>query len=462
MGVHVLFIALYVSLTGVLDAVGISALLIAHCITNLFIDLTRKEKRGIYVMSTFNIGTMLITFSNLSYINTIYTFGLSEDSMYKYIVLEYISEGTLIWAVGNASIFLGYELFHRNSLPPISVEIKNVKILDGYFKFIIGFALLSFSGSVINLSFISGGIQKVLGLFSVMGILFYARLWGKLGVEKYRNYAIFLAIMQTINALYNSFLRIDLLTPTLIYYGGYFIGKNNLKSVFSNKIVVPIVILVVFSQFFNTLAGNRAHFIDTFKNLNTENESYNSYADLSIEKNERGGVLERSSNIAQITNVVNLVEKNGLYLGQASAPLVAALIPRFLWPDKPQIQLGAWFAVEIGAATISSATGRANNSINMTIPGQLFLDFGWIGVVLGGIFFGGLVALFWNASKFNESAFNIVGALWGGYLLLFALFGIGADLQIIVTLTSTYIIFFIIKKIANSYEGILSRTSVAR
>jgi hypothetical protein len=159
---------------------------------------------------------------------------------------------------------------------------------------------------------------------------------------------------------------------------------------------------------------------------------------------------------------VNLVEKNGLYLGQASAPLVAALVPRFLWPDKPQIQLGAWFALEIGAASISSTSGRANNSINMTIPGELYLDFGWFGVVVGGILFGGLVGLFWNAAKFNDSAYNILGALWGGYLLLFALFGIGADLQIIVTLLSTYIIFLVIKKLAKSYEGILSRTSVAR
>ncbi len=462
MGVHILFIALYVSLSGVLDAVGISALLIAHCIINLLIDITRKEKRGVYVMSTFNIGIMLITFANLNYINSIYTYGLNELSLYKYIVVEYINEGTLIWAVGNASIFIGYELFSKSSLPSLSVEIKNVKILDAYFRYIIGLAIISLSGNLVNFGFISGGIQKVLGLFSVMGILFYARLWGKLGVQKYRNYAIFLAVMQTINSLYNSYLRIDLLTPTIIYYGGYFIGKSNLKSVFSNKIFVPIFIIVVFSQFFNTLGGNRAHFIDSFKSDGADYQTHNSYADFSADKNERGGLLERSSNIAQISNVVNLVEKNGLYLGQASAPLVAALVPRFLWPDKPQIQLGTWFALEIGAATISSYTGRANNSVNMTIPGELYLDFGWFGVVLGGIFFGGLIALFWNSSKFKDSAFNILGALWGGYLLLFALFGIGADLQIIVTLLSTYIIFLVIKKIAKSYEGILSRTSVAR
>ncbi len=461
MGIHILFIVLYVALSGTVDAVGMYSIMIAHCVVNLITDIGSKEKRGINVLTAFNLGVLLITIANLLFVNSIYVYGLNEDSMYRYIILEYIEEGTLIWVIGNASIFLGFEIFKNNSFPSISLEIKNRKIIDNYFKYIIALAILSFSGNMINFSFITGGIQKVLGLFSVMGILFYARLWGKDGIVKYRNYAIFLAILQTFNALYNSFLRIDLLTPTIIYYGGYFIGKSSIKSILSEKLVPPILIIVIFSQFFNALADNRAHFIDSFSS-GDEIVTYNSYADLSADKNSRGGLLVRSSNIAQITNVVNLVEKKGLYLGQASAPLVAALVPRFLWPDKPQIQLGSWFALEIGAASISSVTGRANNSINMTIPGELYLDFGWVGVVLGGILFGGLVGLFWNASKFNESAYNILGAMWGGYLLLFALFGIGADLQIIVTLLSTYIIFLVIKKLAKSYEGILSRTSVAR
>lgn len=461
MVLHIFFIVLYFALSGTVNAVGMCSLLVAHCVLNIISDINSKEKRGINVLTSFNIGVMLTTIANLVFINGIYVYGVSEESMYRYIVFEYIEEGILIWVVGNASIFLGFEIFKKNSLPSISLEIKNKNIIDNYFKYIIVLAFLSFSGNVINFSFITGGIQKVLGLFSMMGILFYARLWGKEGNLKYRNYATFLAVMQTFNALYNSFLRIDLLTPTIIYYGGYFIGRSSIKSIISEKLIPPIIIIIVFSQFFNTFGGNRAHFIDSFT-TSEEVATYNSYSDLSADKNARGGLLERSANIAQITNVVNLVEKKGLYLGNASAPLVAALVPRFLWPDKPQIQLGAWFALEIGAATISSLTGRANNSINMTIPGELYLDFGWVGVVLGGILFGGLIGLFWNAAKFNESAYNILGALWGGYLLLFALFGIGADLQIIVTLLSTYIIFLVIKKLAKSYEGILSRTSVAR
>jgi hypothetical protein len=416
-------------------------------------------KRGLSIMTTFYLGAILTTLANLLFINKVHTVGLGENAIYKYIVEEHIDTAILVWVVGNTFIFIGYELFSHRSFPSLSVEIKNEKIIKNIYYFILFFTLLNVTGNAINLGFISGGIQKVMALFNVMGILFFARLWASEQRTTYRNYAIILAVMQTVLALYTSFLRLELLTPTIVFYGGYFIGKGTIKEIFSPRIVPPLVILFIFSLFFNTLAGNRAHFIDTFRGGEVAADN-SSYVDLSASENERGGLLERSSNIAQLTNVVDLVERNGLYQGAASAPLIAALIPRILWPDKPQVQLGAWFALEIGAASIT-ASGRANNSVNMTVEGELFLDFGWIGLVLGGIFFGGMIAMFWNAGQFNASAYNIVGALWGGYLLYYALFGVGSDLQILVSLISTYLMFLLIKSFAKQYENSIGRSAVA-
>ena len=459
MGIHVFFMFLYLSLANTLDAVLICSLLILHCIIKLVIDVT--SKRGLHIMTTFYFGVIFATFANLLFINKIYTFGLSEYSMYRYIVVQHIDTGILIWALGNTFIFIGYELFANKSFPSLMVEVKSEKAIRNLFGFILFFSFLNVSGNTINLSFISGGVQKVIALLNVMGILFFARLWGSEDNAKYRNFAFILAVLQTLTALFSSFLRLELLTPTIVFYGGYFIGKGSIKYVFTPRIVPPLIIMVIFSLFFNTLAGNRSHFIDTFTGQNEVAADYTSYVDMREKDNERGGLLERSSNIAQITNVVDLVERNGIYGGQASAPLIAAFIPRILWPDKPQVQLGAWFALEIGAASIT-ASGRANNSVNMTVHGELYLDFGWLGIVLGGIMFGGLIAAFWNAAQFNESAYNVTGALWGGYLLYYALFGVGSDLQILVSLVSTYLMFMIIKSIAKPYENSIGRTTVAR
>lgn len=400
---------------------------------------------------------MLATFANLLYIIKIRTVGIGEGAMYHYIVPEYIDDATLLWAVGNASIFAGYHFFRKNSLPSIGIVINSKATIRNLYYFIFTVTLLNLTGNSVRFTMLGGGFEKVLTLTSVIGILFYARLWTKENNNTYRNYAIILCAMQTLMAL-NSFLRSDLITPFFSFFCGYFLGKGSIRYLLSYRAIPILAFVVVFSMFFESLGGNRSNFMAAFTG---DTPKANSSYTIDNDK-ERGGVLERGSNITQLTNVVKLTRAKGFYEGTASAPLLAAFIPRFMWPDKPQIQLGAWFALEIGVASINEL-GRANNSINMTIPGQLFLDFGWIGLILGCFLFGGLLAVFWNAAHFNDSVYNITGTLWGGYMLLYAFSGMGADLQIAVSLISTYIAFLIIKKILHQHEkNSFNRAALAR
>ena len=53
------------------------------------------------------------------------------------------------------------------------------------------------------------------------------------------------------------------------------------------------------------------------------------------------------------------------------------LVPRVLWAGKPNIGLGSWFAANYWAPGSPSAPQA------MTHPGELWIDFGWPGVVLG-------------------------------------------------------------------------------
>jgi hypothetical protein len=373
--------------------------------------------------------------------------------------MERVVEGAALWAIGNTFAFIGLEAFANRSFPKISLEMKNKKYLDYLFRFVLLTLILNVTGNAISLAFITGGLQKILVLLNFLSIMFFSRMWVVENNVKYRNYAIILAVSQTVIALFTSYLRSDLITPAVSFYGGYFIGKGSLKYLFSYRIIPILFMMFLFTLFFNTLSGSRSSFISAFSK---EKEQMMGYTDLSTKDNERGGAMDRSSNIAQLSNVVYLVEKNGHYNGRASFPLLAALVPRALWPDKPNIELGAWFALEIGAASISPITGRANNSVNMTIPGELYLDFGWIGVIIGCILFGAMLGAFWNAANFNESAYNITGSLWGGYLLFNALFGLGSDLQLIISLMSTYLTLLLIHYAIKSYETSNRRSVVAR
>jgi hypothetical protein len=435
-----------------------SGLFVFHCLLKLIISI-KQGKKGLHIMMAFYAGVGLITFANLNFLDKIYTNGLKEYFIYSYIVMERVVEGAALWAIGNTFAFIGLEAFANRSFPKISLEMKNKKYLDYLFRFVLLTLILNVTGNAISLAFITGGLQKILVLLNFLSIMFFSRMWVVENNVKYRNYAIILAVSQTVIALFTSYLRSDLITPAVSFYGGYFIGKGSLKYLFSYRIIPILFMMFLFTLFFNTLSGSRSSFISAFSQ---DKEQLMGYTDLSTKDNERGGAMDRSSNIAQLSNVIYLVEKNGHYNGRASFPLLAALVPRALWPDKPNIELGAWFALEIGAASISPITGRANNSVNMTIPGELYLDFGWIGVIIGCILFGALLGAFWNAANFNESAYNITGSLWGGYLLFNALFGLGSDLQLIISLMSTYLTLLLIHYAIKSYETSNRRSVVAR
>jgi hypothetical protein len=454
---NIIFLVLYVTLSGSLDGLSMSGLFVVHCLLKLILSI--RQRKGFHIMMAFYTGVGLITFANFNFLNKIYLNGLKQYYIYSYIVLDRVTEGAALWAIGNTFAFIGLEAFANRSFPSIRLDMHNKKHIDYLFRFVLLTLVLNATGHAISLAFITGGLQKILVLLNFLSIMIFARLWVIENNIKYRNYAIILAILQTIIALFTSYLRSDLITPAVSFYGGYFMGKGSLKYLFSYR-VIPIVFMVfLFSLFFNTLSGSRSRFIDAFTQDRT---AMLGYTDLSTSENERGGAMDRTSNIAQLSNVVYLVEKNGYYNGRASFPLLAALIPRALWPDKPNIELGAWFALEIGAATISPITGRANNSVNMTIPGELYLDFGWIGVIIGGILFGAMLGAFWNAAEFTASAYNISGSIWGGYLLFNALFGLGSDLQLIISLVSTYLMLLLIHYAINSYANSNRRAAVAR
>ena len=136
---------------------------------------------------------------------------------------------------------------------------------------------------------------------------------------------------------------------------------------------------------------------------------------------------------------MDLVKDNGYYNGTTIAYLSYAFIPRFIWPEKPWIVQGRWFALEIGQARLVEDRG-VSNSINMTIPGELYLNFSWWGVVIGCLIAGFLFAGFWNSCGFWEDFNNITGGLFGFYLFFQGLGDIGPDLQIFVTLIAMYLL----------------------
>jgi len=434
----------------------INGLLILHCLINISINL-KNIINSLSLSVFYNLGVAIASFANVMFIIKVKKYGIGDDVLhiYNYIDPRYIDEASLLWAIGNSFVFIGYDFFMTKTFPSIAFIVDDKKVLKIMFNIILVISILPFTGNYINLGFISGGLQKILQLLLSVGILFYSRLWVTENNKLYGTYSIFLCVFQTLIALYNSYIRIDLITPTCIFFLGYFLGKGEVEYIFSYRIIPIVVIFAIFFQFFPTLGGNRAHFINAF----TKSDENASYTDVEQEDNKGGSLLERSSCISQLTNIVRLTKEKGYYGGKASAPLIAAVIPRVFWPNKPKIELGSWFALEIGAGTVSEFTGRVNNSVNMTVPGELYLDFSMLGMIIGCILWGGLLAAFWNSANFNQSEYNLTGTLWGGYLLQGAM-GTFVDMQSIITVSSTYLVFLLTKKVLDHYAHTGSRPSM--
>jgi hypothetical protein len=75
----------------------------------------------------------------------------------------------------------------------------------------------------------------------------------------------------------------------------------------------------------------------------------------------------------------------------------------------------------------------------MTIPGELYLNFGWPGVLVGCLLYGMLLGVFWTRTGFWEDPDNAFGSAFG-FFLLWTAFGLGADLQLLVTTTAVYLL----------------------
>ena len=433
---YFIFTFIYILSFFVFSAEILLSIFMLQCVFEIYDDV---QKKSLSLLTMLYLSSLILTYANFVFVSNV---GI-VTSVYYYVAPAYIPEACLIWCLSSNSMFAGYKSFSKKSLPAISMDISS-RSLSIIYYISVGISLLSLTKNTINLSFLGSFGDKFLTLLLIFSIMMFARLWTKEKNKKYRFYALSLCILNVYCALKFAYVRGMILLPVISLMAGYFLGLGKVKYIFTYRILPYLVIFIIFFQVFKQLSLYRAHFIDAFY---TTSERTSDDDDI-VEEDEdanKGGAIDRLSNIAQITNCIKLTQLKGFYAGKASAPLVIAIIPRIFWPEKPQISLGTWFAVEIGVAYVNDE-GKVNNSINMTIPGELYLDFGWVGVTVGCFLVGALLAMFWNAARFGLSIYDLSGSMWGGYLLTSVLTNIGADLQIIITFFSTYLLFYVLKK----------------
>jgi len=452
--IHLIWALLHVVFYLYVPDYGASISLFIYVVFELAMVYGKRQK--LELIHFYFIGLIISLFANMSIIFSFLN-GKGVGS-FIYANPQYFASAALVFALGNQFLAMGYLSNLPISLPKIkSTVLLSVSTMDWIFVISMFIAFKNFWMTFT----LPGTFQIIIDITAIVGIFMLSRFAGKYGETRLFIQALILTVSVAFNALLFSYLRLDIISPVIVFVLGYYVGTGKAISFLNVKFLPLLILMLIFYSFFELFGASRQNISSGFNRLSELNTAILDKRYFGFDEEEKLTAFERSSNISQLSAVYGLVANHGFYKGNASLPLLVALVPRFLWPEKPLIGLGAWFAMEIGAA--EQIDDWYNNAVNMTIPGHLFLDFGWWGLAIGSFLVGLFLKILWSSVGFYEKKFNLLGTFFGVYLLFTCFLGIGADLQIIITYFSIYLVVLVISKIFNNlYENSLRRANLER
>ncbi len=401
-------------------------------------------------------GKLVTSIGNM--LGSYYQFDTFEKWKYWYYANgNYLFDASLINFFNSTFLLLGYTLltspdFGRNLT--LNYQL-NKEIFYKYDRIILVYVFIT----IFNI----GPIPQ-LGKINELTIFLILFVYSYLSQQEEKGSFFFLRayvvlILMTISAFISSYLRLGLINPSILFLIGIIWGKGNF-GVLKNRLLYPIYIFaLIFFISFNQLSLVRGSFdgklavfetaitglFDNFlftDDPTTESEVFDpndTYANKSI--------FGRLANFNQITKIVEVQRQDGFYNGETLAYLLYAWIPRVVWPSKPEIASGKWFAIRSGLAYVDE-NGRVNNSVDMGIGGELYLNFGYMGVIIGSFLLGIFWTSLWKIANFYDGL-NLPGIMFGAYLLMLGYWQFGADMQTVITAISVYISILVGNKFLN-------------
>lgn len=369
---------------------------------------------------------------------------------FHYSIPEHYVLAMEIFYLGVISVTLGFN-FGLNFRPIVPKLQFSLPSSANYFVFGIIVTFLIFFSSFISLP---GALQKIFLLLPLFYIFIVVRKSFIEDIKILRVYGLVVMSLITFQTILFSYLRSAIIMPIVVYLFATLTTKRTIRSFLTVDVILLFCLMLYLNSYFSVFGENRSgistgyarigqlYELNKNKNSNKPNE----------EGPARQDIFARASLINQLSQIGRLVKEDGFYDGKTLLYLTFAFIPRFVWPEKPIIQQGGWFALRIGQA-IQNEYGKYNNSVNMTIYGEFYLNFGFVGLIICGFLFGMFICQFWLVSDFNGNHNNLLGAGFGLTLILAGFFQLGADLQFIVTQIAVYLMLLAISLILKKSNG---------
>ena len=153
----------------------------------------------------------------------------------------------------------------------------------------------------------------------------------------------------------------------------------------------------------------------------------------------------RSAQITPLAYLVDEVTLRGFMAGETLKYLAFSFVPRLFWPQKPSVTQSAWFTYYIGMAV---SPEEATTSTGITAIGELYWNFGYLGVILGMLILGLGFSGLWRLAG------NPLNSLISMILYIMIIFNMRGFSEFGSTIVAFVILFLIIKflyKIRDSY-----------
>ncbi len=424
--------------------------LVFFCIVYLRYVYRNEGLKVINPISMYAVAGIVMAISNIIGINAADT--PQRDVYFIYAVEENINLAMLIATVGVVFVVVGYELNIRRVGQVPALRLWKISSIVNSQR---GVRILLFISFLIIVLRIYNRIPRVFGtiegflLMAPIATIFFLSRYAVVAKDKYYSrWALVLLLVETVRALLFDYLRLHFILPSVAFLLGYMLDDPRIDRIINFRLVPVYVVIVLFVTFFTFFGSNRAY-------LSQGTSRFSELQNISEEEGieDENTLFMRFSNFNQLTNVVELVQDDGFYKGETLRYLGFAFIPRFLWPEKPLIQMGAWFAYKIGRGYIDE-NGRYRNAINMTVSGEFYLNYGWPGLILGSMLFGFIISLFWSSINIWDEKRNILATMFGFYLLFLGLFSFGANISIMVTITAMYLITLAISYISKFFTSV--------
>lgn len=196
-------------------------------------------------------------------------------------------------------------------------------------------------------------------------------------------------------------------------------GKKR-RSMFSYGSIA--VIVIVFAFFFKHITrslityGIHASFYDVIRNVGLfwSNLSYISLASI-LRTILTSGIDSGADSMAVIITRIENGEQTYL-LGKMFWLLLVAFVPRFIYPNKPDIAMGMWFTDNYWRDWIAVLkAGEGTQGTGFMLPGDFYMNFGIVGVPFG-MFLVGLVIAYFTRKFFHRQVglvgFTYIGSLY--------------------------------------------------